>query len=145
MDPISADLFAEYVSSLGFDCGLVQLSGLLERWPHGVLVARETIAELKEKLRLKPVLESLTAEAAQLTAGRLARDDIPSFVAGLHSFYGSNIRADELATLATTSTEGCAVCVPQAFFSRAMRVLNEPPITEAELTELALRSSPDKD
>lgn len=35
------------------------------------------------------------------------------------------------------------VAVPASLFEAAMRVLNQEPISDAELTELALRTAPD--
>lgn len=104
--------------------------------------------KLKEILKLTPVEKGLTPVAAELMAGRLAREGIPCYVGGCRGFgflVAGYIPLGFAKPLKETTEQGCMVAVPESRFKAAMRVLNQPPISDAELTELALRTPPDPD
>jgi hypothetical protein len=103
-------------------------------------------------LELTPVVNGLTAVAAQLKAGQLAREEIPCYVGGGHSFgpsrslfpvATSTLTLDSITTLKETKEPGDMIAVPASLFKDAMRVLNQAPISEAELNELALDTASD--
>lgn len=148
-DQLAAETLAKFIASAGIPCDLVDIWDPLapvdvER--YGVRVSRSRIGELKHILELTPVANRLEPISAQLIAGRLARENIPCYVGGWHAFGlwgGSSDRLDDVVTLKETKELGAMIAVPGSLFRAAMRVLNQPPISEAELTELALHTAPD--
>src|ERR1700720_878202 len=108
---------------------------------------RAAPVDLRRSLKLTPVANRLAPNAAQVIAGRLARENIPCYVGGWHTFGGvwgsGSIGLDSITTLKETSEPGEMIAVPASLFGKAMRILNQPPIPEAELADLALRTAPD--
>lgn len=152
-DQLAAETLAKFIADAGISCDVVDRGDVLSPMPdcYGVRVPRDRIDELKEILKLAPVAKGLTHAAAELMAGRLARENIPCYVGGWHNFGagvwapGSNLQLDANTTLKETKEQGYMVAVPGSHFKAATRVLNQPPISDAELTELALRTPPDPD
>jgi hypothetical protein len=146
-DQLAAETLADAISTAGIACEVVDLwdAGQLER--YGVRVQRSKIVDLRRVLELTPVVNRLTSGAAQVMAGRLARENIPCYIGGWHTFGGvwgtGSIGLDSVTTLKETNEPGEMIAVPGSLFGRAMRILNQPPISETELAELALRTAPD--
>ena len=149
-DQLAAETLAKFIADAGISCDVVDRGDIVAPMPesYGVRVPRDRIDELRDILKLTPVAKRLTPVAAELMAGRLAREGIPCYVGGWHSFgvmWGGDRQRDARTTLKETKEQGYMVAVPESRFKAAMRVLNEPPISDAELTELALRTPPDPD
>jgi hypothetical protein len=152
MDQLAAETLAKFIASAGFPCDVVDI-GPISRQPYGVRVSRNQIADIRRVLNLTPVVNGLTPVAAQIKAGQLAREEIPCYIGGEHSFGAastflplggtSQLTLDSVTTLKETKEPGDMIAVPASLFKKAMRVLNEAPISEAELTELALGTAPD--
>jgi DNA polymerase III sliding clamp (beta) subunit (PCNA family) len=148
-DQLAAETLAEFIASEGITCDVVQLTGPADFATCGVRVPRDRIEELKDVLKLTPVANRLTPISAQVIAGQLAREGVPCYVGGWHNFGanlygppGSDLQLDAKTTLRETNEPGYIVAVPASKFKDAMRVLNQSPISEAELTDLALRTRP---
>jgi len=152
MDQLAAETIAKFIASAGIACDVVQLrGGPMDLAPYGVRVSRDGIDELKDLLKLTPVANRLKPTAAQVIAGQLAREGIPCYIGGWHKFGGgawgpgSDLQLDAKTTLKETKEQGYMIAVPASHFREAMRVLNQPPISEAELTDLALGTQPNPD
>ena len=151
-DQLAAETFANCISSVGVDCDVVDLIGPTYAGEYGVRVSRDRIAELRDLLKLTQIASGLEYYAAQLLAGRLARENIPCYIGGGHAFGegffgvpGSSLQLDAQITLKQTTVSGYMVAVPESQHSAAMSVLNSPPISDGELAELALSTPPDPD
>jgi hypothetical protein len=148
-DQLAAETLAEFIASVGVTCDVVQLTGQADFATCGVRVPRDRIEELKGVLKLTPVANRLTPISAQVIAGQLAREAVPCYVGGWHNFGagawapGSDLQLDAETTLRETKEPGYMVAVPASKFKDAMRLLNQSPISEAELADLALRTRPD--
>jgi hypothetical protein len=141
-DQLAAETLAEFIASAGFPCDVVDIWGPFNLQPYGVRVSRNQIADIRRVLKLTPVISRLTPVAAEVKAAQLAREDIPCYVGGEHSFWPSSASLDSITTLKETEEAGDMIAVPASLFEKAMRVLNQTPISEAELTELALSTPP---
>lgn len=150
-DQLAAETLAKFIASAGFSCDVVDI-GPISRQPYGVRVSRNQIADIRRVLKLTPVVNGLTPVAAQITAGQLAREEMPCYTGRKHSFGASmflptggtsHLTLDSITTLKETKEPGDIIAVPASLFQEAMRVLNQAPISEAELTELALGTLPD--
>ena len=103
-----------------------------------IRVARGLIDDLKEALKLTPLASFPEAVSAQIIAGRLARENIPSYVGGLPvgptmwKLGYSGVPIDDMGKLSAGT-----FAVPAAFVDAAKRVLLDK-ISETELTKLAL-------
>lgn len=152
-DQLAAETLAQFIADAGISCDVVDRGDIVASMPenYGVRVPRDRIEELKEILKLTPVAKSLSPPAAELMAGRLARENIPCYIGGWHRFGlsglggTSHLQLDAITTLNETKEQGYMVAVPESRVKAAMRVLNQPPISDAELAELALRTPPDPD
>lgn len=146
-DQLAAETLANCISSLGVGCDVVDLIGPKQPGEYGVRVSRDRIAELRTLLKLTALASGLKYYAAQLLAGRLAREDIACYIGGGHTFggFGCNLQLDVQTTLKETTEPGYVVAVPESQHSAAMSVLNEPPLSDGELAELALNTPPDPD
>src|SRR5215472_17657050 len=150
-DQLAAETLAKFIASVGIACDVVELRGPVDLELYGVRVSRDRIDELKDALKLTPVANRLTATSAQVIAGRLAREDVACYIGGWHSFGGIlglatfDLQLDAKTTLRETKEPGRMIAVPASQFKEAMRVLNQSPISEGELTDLALRSNPEDD
>ena len=149
-DQLAAETLAKFIADAGISCDVVDRVDVMSPMPepYGVRVPRDRIEELKEILKLTPVEEGLSPVAAELMAARLAREGIPSYVGGWRGsgfLVAGYIPLGFGRPLKETKGPGCLVAVPESCVKAAMRVLNEPPISDAELTELALRTPPDPD
>lgn len=146
-DELAAETFANCISSAGVECDVEELVGSDCMGEYGVRVARDRIGELQNLLKLTSVASRLDYYAAQLLAGRLARENIPCYVGGWHTFdafgFGCNLQLDAQTTLMETTSSGFMVAVPESQQRAALSVINEPPMLDAELAELALKTPPD--
>jgi len=144
-DPLPAETLAKFIAGAGFSCDLVELSDdpIFSRC-YGVRVARSSIADLKEHLKLTPLATYNDAVSAQIVAGRLARENIPCYtggppVTGVGPFGigTSGVPIDDDGKLGINT-----LAVPNAFVSAARRVLGDQ-VSDAELTKLSLDSGYD--
>jgi len=142
-DKLAAETLAKFIASAGFACDVVDIWGPFDSQPYGVRVSRGQIADIRRVLNLTPIVNRLMPVAAQLKAGQLAREEIPCYVGGEHSFWPSGLSLDSITTLKETREAGDMIAVPASLFKKAMRVLNQAPISEADLTKLALDTAPD--
>jgi hypothetical protein len=127
---------AEFVASLGIACD-VEAPSYVYSGPGGydVRVERKLLSALYDLLELTPLVMCGTDASAQVTAGRLAREGIPCVL--------DNLPQQRVAVpIINPSAEPGArwLYVPAEFLRAAQKLLAEPPISDAELTELALRT-----
>ena len=145
-DQLAAEKLANFMTSAGIQCDIVDSWDAVSCETHGVRVLRNQIPDLRRVLELTPVAKRLTPTAAQVMAGQLARENIACYVGGWHSFgylWGSSLTLDSMTTLKETKEAGDMIAVPASLFKKAIRILNQPPISETELTKLALGTAPD--
>ena len=133
-DQLCAEKLVEFIASRGISCDLVEIWDPIrtERWAVRVQTAQ--LAELQRALDLKPVACGLTETAAQMMAGRLARENIPCYVGGSHN---PGLWGDSDVPIRETTTNGDMLAVPESYFSAALKALNVAAVSEAELAELA--------
>lgn len=146
-DRCAAETLASFISSVGVPCDLVDclnspVAGRFE--PYAVRVNREQIAHLRDVLQLTPVVTRSKWDRAQIVAARLAREGVPCYIGGDHT-YRSCFSLDSIRTLKETKETGDMIAVPARFFHQAMRLLNDGGFSEDELTKLALSSPPPDD
>ncbi len=148
-DQLAAETLANFLASSGIPCDVQTLPPeSIGGQTYSVRVARGLIAEMKEVCKLTRVARFNDPVSPQIVAGRLARENVPCFVglipvlcpaAGPWAGMGySAVPIDDTGELA-----GHAVIVPASFVELAQRILNEPPLSDAELSEAALRAVPD--
>lgn len=138
-DQFDAETFANFIASVGIPCDVVGIWGDVRPFRYGVRVRRSRIDELRQTLKLKPVANRLTPAAAQILAGRLTREGVPCYVGGEHTY----LFGDYAVPIRETKEPGEMVAVPEIFFGGALHVLNQKPLSEEELAELALHTPPD--
>jgi hypothetical protein len=139
-DPLAAEVLAKFIASIGISCDLIDASNPISPFDarYAVRVARSLIDDLKEALKLTPVARFPDSISAQIVAGRLARDNIPSYVGGelvgpgMWKLGYSGVPIDDTGKLGAGT-----LAVPASFVDAAKRTLLDK-ISEAELTELAL-------
>jgi hypothetical protein len=136
-EPLAAETLAKFIAAAGIPCDVVENWSVFALERYCVRVQRSRLAELKETLKLAPVASGLSGAAAQIVAGQLAQVNIPCYIGGWHGF---GRWGDE--PLKETTETGALIAVPESLSKEAMQVLNER-LTEAELSELALRTAPD--
>jgi hypothetical protein len=139
-DEIAAESLANFIASAGIPCDVVDIwdEARLERF--AIRVQRSRIGDLRQALDLKPVATRLSFSAAQLLAGRLARENVPCYVGGLHRpglFGDSDVPIRETTESGVVGNQ-CMVAVPGKVMKTALRILNAAQISDAELTKLAL-------
>jgi hypothetical protein len=138
-DEVGAAVFAKFVASEGISCHIADLSEATHYERYGVRVQQSQIDALREILQLKPVANPMTPFAAQVIAGRLAREGIPCCVADKQS----HLFGDTAAALDNTNERGHLVAVPGSFLELALGFLHIAPAAAAGLTELAPRTLAD--
>jgi ABC-type transport system substrate-binding protein len=144
-DQLAAETLANFLASSGIACDVQTLPPeSISGETYSVRVARGLIAEMKEVCNLTRVARFNDPVSPQIVAGRLARENIPCFVGlmpAIHGAWGwggtgySAVPVDDTGELA-----GNAVIVPASFVEEAQRILKEPPLSDAELSEAALRT-----
>jgi len=140
-DEVAALTLAEFISSQGIPCDVAEIWDPLRLERFAIRIQRSRIADLRQTLDLKPVATRLTSTSAQLVAGRLAREGVPCFIAGLHIASVGRFGDSDVPILETTegvAGSDCMIAVPAQFVGEALRLLNVAPVSEAELTRLAL-------
>jgi hypothetical protein len=138
-DEVGAAVFAKFVASEGISCHIADLCEATHYERYGVRVQQSQIDALREILQLKPVANPRTPFAAQVIAGRLAREGIPCCVAGGQS----HLFDDTAVAIGKTNNRGHFVAVPGSFLELALGFLHTAPPADAELTELASGTLPD--
>jgi len=139
-DEAAAEALANFIASVGVPCDVVDIWDAVRSERFAIRVERSRITDLRQVLDLKPVATHLNSAAAQIIAGRLARDNVPCYVGGLHSpgpFGDFDVPIKETTTSGLVGDQ-CMVAVPVKFARTALHLLNAAPPSEAELTKLAL-------
>ncbi len=129
-----AQVLAEFIASQGVPCDLAEFSYDPRVLGCAIKVQRGLIEELRQLLSLKPVATGLSPMAAQILTSRLTQERIPCYIGG-EATYRSGVF---VVPLLATKEPGDMVAVPEAFFRDAMRIANQDPLSDEELTELAL-------
>ena len=142
-DQLAAKTLADFIAATGTPCDLVEVSdSQVFGRQYGIRVARALIADLKDTLKLTQVAHYKDLISADVLAGRLAREGIPCYVGGLPvinilALGYSGVPIDDTGQLRLGT-----VAVPASFVTATQRILSAP-VSETELTELALRTAPD--
>jgi hypothetical protein len=147
IDEVAAETLANFIASVGVPCDVVDIWNPVRAECFAIRVERSRIADLRQALDLKPVATRLNPPAAQILAGRLARENVPCYVGGLHSpgpFGDFDVPIRETTESGFVGNQ-CTVAVPAKFVRAALRILNLAPISEAELAKLALVDAPDSE
>jgi hypothetical protein len=118
-DEVGAAVFAKFVASEGISCHIADLSEATHHERYGVRVQQSRIDELRQILQLKPVANLTTPFAAQVMAGRLAREGIPCCVAG----EPGQLFAAGAAAFGASREFGHTVVVPESFLELAVGFL----------------------
>ena len=144
-DKVAAERLASFIALTGVPCDVVDVWSPVRPECYAVRVQRTRIADMRRALDLKPVANRLLFSAAHVIAGRLARENVPCYVGGLHS---PGPLGDSDVPICETTVSGLRgdeymVAVPAKFVRTALRILNVAPISEAELTRLALADDHD--
>jgi hypothetical protein len=138
-DGLAAEALVKFISAAGIPCDVMEIWDPVRPERYAVRVLRSKIAELRRVLKLKPVATRLSPLAAQLLAGRLARENVPCYVAGEHS---PGLFGDSDSCITETKEMGDIIAVPEPLFALALRILNVSSISEQDLPQLALRAGP---
>ena len=139
-DKVAAAVLAEFIASLGVSCNVEKIWDPEHLEQFVIRVQRSRITELRQALDLKPVLTRLSYVDAQVVAGRLARDGVPCYVGGLHV---DSPRGGDSDVPIRETTEGTAgidlmIAVPSQYVRDALRIVNVAPLSDEQLTALAL-------
>jgi hypothetical protein len=139
-DEVAASTLAEFIASVGIPCDVVETwdPQRLERF--AIRVQRNRIPDMRRALDLKPVVTRLSPVGAQIVAGRLAREGVPCYVGGLHldSPWGGDGDVPIRETTDGYAGVDCMVAVPAQFVRDALRIVKVAPVSDDELTKLAL-------
>jgi hypothetical protein len=139
-DGVTAEKLANFIAAVGVPCDVVDIWDPVRAERFAIRVERSRITDLRQALDLKPVATRLSPAAAQILAGRLSRENVPCYVGGLHipgPFGDFDVPISE-TTQSGFVGDQCMVAVPAKFTRTALRILNTAPISDAELTKLAL-------
>lgn len=133
-DQAGAELLAKFVKSAGIACAVTtsESPGLAA---FHVCVATPSIGDVRRLVDLTPLTQYEDPMSAQIVAGRLISEGVPCVLGGRGTL-------DNLGFVGRYSGP-YTLSVPKRFLSEAKRILDEPPISEKELTELALHTTPD--
>jgi len=142
-DQVAAEVLANFIATAGVPCDVVNIWDPVRLECYGVRVQRSRIGDLRQALDTKPVASRLNSAAAQVIAGRLARENVPCYVGGGHI---PGPLGDSDKPIRETTESGLVgaqfmVAVPAQFVRAALRILNVT-LSEAELTNLALADDP---
>jgi hypothetical protein len=137
-DQVAAETLAQFISSLGFPCDLVELSNPAAMFDarYAIRVARSSVDDLVERLQLTKVASYAQVVSAHVVAGRLAREEIPSYVGG-SALKPLGYAAGLLGPFIDGEFGPGTLAVPASYVRKAQQVL-EAGASEADLTELAL-------
>jgi hypothetical protein len=144
-DELTAETFANFIASVGIPCDVVELWDAVRRDLYAIRVERTRITELRQALDLKPVATRLNFPAAHIIAGRLAREKVPCYVGGGHipgPFGDFDVPIKETTESGFTGAR-FMVAVPERLVKTALGILSTPPVSEADLEKLALRTAPE--
>jgi hypothetical protein len=137
-DTVAAETLANFIASAGIPCDVVDVWSPVHVECYAVRVQRSRISDLRQLLDLKPVANRLNSAAAHVIAGRLARENVPCYIGGGHIFGELIPGGDTDVPIRDTTELGFMVAVPARFVRVALRILNVAPLSEEELTKLAL-------
>jgi hypothetical protein len=117
---------------------------LLDVERYGIRVSRELVPKLQSSLNLARLTNCAGDIPANVVAVGLARAKIPCYIGG-GAMYGPFSLGSAVFPLSETKEQGSVIFVPEALLESAQELLSNPPLSEDELTKLALRTAPDPD
>jgi hypothetical protein len=135
-DRLGADLLTNFIAAGGVPCS-VTASASPGLGAFNVCVPSDFQGRLERLLELIEVARYDDPTSAEVVAGRLICENVPCCLGGRNTldrfgFVGGNLGP-------------FTISVPKALLAEAKRVLNAPPVSDRELTELALRTAPEAD
>ena len=135
-DQAGADLLAKFITASGIH-SYVTTSAPPGLAAFHVSVPSHSVEKAMRLLDLTQVAEHDDPTSSEVVAGRLISENVPCCL-------GGRATLDRFGFVGGYSGP-YTICVPRTFLSEAKRVLNEPPVSDRELTELALRTAPEAD
>jgi hypothetical protein len=140
-----AETLAKFIASLGISCDLVEVpDAFFDIGRYGIHVSRELVPELQRLLKLARLRNCAGDIPANVLAVRLAREEIPCYIGG-GAMYGPLRLGSGIVPLIETTEQGSVIFVPESMLETARQLLSEPPLSEEELTRLALGTAPSPD
>lgn len=143
-DQLPAETLAKFIASLGIPCDLVDVSGTFDIGYYGIRVARELVPNLRGLLKLARLTTCAGDIPATVIAVGLARAKIPCYIGG-GAVYGPFRLGSAAVPLIETKEMGSVIFVPESMLEAAQQLLSDPPLSDEELTKLALRTTPSPD
>jgi hypothetical protein len=135
-DRAEAELLAKFVTAAGIQC-YVTASASPGVAGVNVCVPSDLVEEVTGVLDLTQVAQYDDPTSAEVVAGRLICEDVPCCLGGMatleHFGFVGGLRGPY------------TISVPKTFLTEAKRILDEAPVSDSELTELALRTVPEAD
>jgi hypothetical protein len=135
-DEAGANLLANYVSASGLQ-SYVTTSAPPGLAAFHVSVPSDSLDKVARFLEFTEVATYNDPTSAEVVAGRLISENVPCWL-------GGRATLDRLGFVGAFSGP-YTISVPKACLAAAKKVLNEPPVSDRELTELALRTPPEAD
>jgi len=135
-DRLGADLLTKFIAAGGVQCSVTACAspGL---GAFNVCVRSDLQGTVARLLELIEVARYDDPTSAEVVAGRLLCENVPCCLGGRNTldrfgFVGGNLGP-------------FTISVPKARLAEAKRILDAPPVSESELTELAMRTAPETD
>jgi len=143
-DQLAAETLAKFIAAAGIACD-VETSDSTGLARYRVRVLRRLVPEMQRILNLTVVAKYADPASAEVVVGRLVRENIPCYLGG-----GSRDLLNRLGFVGIAWNDNgeigvSTVAVPASLVEEAQRVLSTPPLIDADLTKLALRTPPDPD
>jgi hypothetical protein len=135
-DQAAADVLAKCIRAAARVCEVTTSDspGLAE---YHVCVPTDSLAAVARLLDMTQIAVYDDPMSAGVVAGRLTCESIPWRLGGRGAL-------DGLGFVGRYSGP-YSIFVPKAFVAKANGILDEPPVSDSELTELALRTAPGED
>jgi hypothetical protein len=135
-DRAGADLLAKFLTAAGIQCYVTTPASAGVAGAN-VSVPSELVGTVARILDLTELTQYDDPTSAEVVAGRLICENVPCVLGGM-------------ATLEHFGFVGglsgpYTLSVPKTSLTEAKRILDEAPVSDSELTELALRSVPEVD
>jgi hypothetical protein len=143
-DKLAAETLAKFISEAGFPCD-VETSDSVGLAGYRIRMLRTLIPDMLRDLNLTVVAKFEDPLSAEVVAGRLVRENIPCYLGGGGRDLRNRLGFVGIPWNYTGELGLFTVAVPASLSDVAQGILKEPPLTEAELTKLALRTGPDPD
>ena len=132
-DHAAAEVLARFITRLRLPCvvAAVEPPGLVS---NCVCVPAEFLTELTQRAQFTTVGRYEDPTSAEVILGRLVRENIPAYIEGWGAL-------DRLAFVGRFSGP-YDVRVPKELVPQAQAILGAPPLSDEELTDLALQTPP---